>query len=180
MMVTLGKPLQFLTPDECETIHRNALRILSEIGMHIDHETALEYLESAGCKLDFDARRVKFPEDIVQGCVDKMKSNFAQRKEPDRMPVRYSHIRFRNEPYCIHEDFTVSAGGYNIFIFDTNGVRRAGTLEDTQAAFKLVDQLDQITHSGIPVAAQDVPLPIRPIGMVAELVKLLHEEAKAI
>ncbi|HHN46995.1 MAG TPA: hypothetical protein ENN09_06090, partial [Planctomycetes bacterium] len=36
---------------------------------------------------------------------------------------------------------------------------------------RLVAQLDGITHSGIPVAAQDVPLPIRPVKMAAELVK---------
>jgi trimethylamine--corrinoid protein Co-methyltransferase len=36
---------------------------------------------------------------------------------------------------------------------------------------KLVAQLDQIAYTGLPVAAQDVPLASRPIRMTAELVK---------
>ena len=170
-MKMLREPIRFLDQDEMETIHRNALRILAEIGMKIDHDGALDYLASVGCKIDRDTRQVKFPEEITQQFVDKMRSDFTAREYPERMSVRYSHIRFKKEPFRIHEDFTVSAGGFCVFIYDLDGNRRLATLQDTRDALKLVAQLDQIDHSGLPVAAQDVPLPIRPVMMAAELVK---------
>lgn len=154
-----------------ETIHRNALRILSEIGMRVDHDEALDYFLAAGCKVDRQARHVRFPEQVVESAVKKLWRDYAERETPERMAVRYSHVRFRKEPFRVHPDFTVSAGGYCMFIHDLDGVRRPATLQDTRDALKLVAQLDQIAYTGLPVAAQDVPLPVRQIRMAAELVK---------
>jgi trimethylamine--corrinoid protein Co-methyltransferase len=170
-MLLTKEPLRFLSPSEMEAIHSNALRILAEIGMKIDHDEALAHLKKAGCRVDETSRHVLFPKEVVQRCVDKMKRDYAARTAPERMSVRYSHVRFRSEPFRIHEDFTVNAGGYCVFICDLDGVRRPATLKDTRDALKLVAQLDGITHSGLPVAAQDVPLPIRPVKMAAELAK---------
>ena len=170
-MKTPLEPVRFLSAEEMETIHDSALTILADVGMRIDHEEALGYLAEAGCEVDRDARVVKFPRKVTQGWVDRMRSDFAQCVGPEGMAVRYSHVRFRAEEFRVHPDFTVSAGGYNAFIYDLDGVRRSPTLEDTRAALRLVAQLDQITYSGIPCAAADVPLPVRPVTMVAELVK---------
>jgi len=170
-MKRLTEPIRFLSSEEAETIHRNALQILAEIGMKIDHDEALDYLQSAGCKVNRDSRVVRFDESIVQKCVDKMRQGFAGREHPERMAVRYSHIRFKKENFRIHEDFTVSAGGFCVFVYDLDGVRRQATLQDTRDALKLVAQLDQIAYSGLPVAAQDIPVAIRPIAMAAELAK---------
>lgn len=170
-MKFLQEPVRFLVPEEMQTIHRNALRILAEIGMNIDNDEALDYLQSAGCKVDRQKHHVKFPEEIVEKYIGKMKNDFATRQYPEKMAVRYSHIRFKKEKFKINYDFSVNAGGYCVFIYDLDGVRRPATLQDTRDALKLVAQLDQITYSGLPVAAQDVPLPIRPVKMVSELVK---------
>ena len=164
-------PLRFLTPDEMETMHRNALRILAEIGMQIDHDEALDYLQTAGCKVDRGKRQVLFPEEVVAAAVACLRRDYSVRQTPERMAVRYSHIRFRQERFEVHPDFSVSAGGYCVFIHDANGMRREATLQDTRNALKLAHQLDQITYTGLPVAAQDVPLPIRAVRMAAELVK---------
>jgi len=170
-MRKLREPITFLTAEEMETIHRNALRILAEVGMKIDHNEALDYLAAAGCKINRNKKEVKFPQDIVQKYVDKMRLDFTTRTEPEKMAVRYSHIRFRKEDFRIHEDFTVNTGGFCVFIYDLNGVRRPATLQDTRDSLKLAAQLDEITYTGLPVAAQEVPPDIRPIAMAAELVK---------
>jgi len=166
-----NEPLQFLSPDEMDTIHQNALRILSEIGMKIHHQEALEILATAGCKVNHETHHVLFPEAAVQDCVQMMRSDYSCREYPERMSVRYSHVRFRKEPFQIHEDFSVSTGGYCAFIYDLEGVRRPATLQDTRNSLHLAHLLDQITYTWLPVAGQDVPLPIRPIRMAAELVK---------
>ena len=165
------EPLQFLSPHEMDRIHRSALRILEEIGMEIHHHEALDFLETAGCKIERDKKQVLFPNGVVQRCVEKMRTGFSEREHPERMAVRYSHVRFRSEPFQIHEDFSVSTGGYCAFIYDLEGNRRQATLQDTRDALRVAHQLDQITYTGLPVAAQDVPLSIRPIRMAAELVK---------
>ena len=170
-MVVPKEPLRFLTYEEMDTIHRNALRILSEIGMKIDHEDALESLYSMGCSVDKSSRIVKFPADMIQNCVDRMRTQYKNRQTPEGMAVRYSQVKFRQQPFGIHEDFTVSAGGFCAFIYDLDGKRRLATLQDVRDSLKIVSQLDQITYSGLPVAAGDVPVEIRPIAMVAELVK---------
>ena len=102
----------------------------------------------------------------------RMRRNF---EDPDRWPkrmsVRYSQVRFDAQPFQIHEDFTVSAGGFCCFIWD--GIARGAdaTLEDVRQSLKLADKLDQIAYTGLPCSAQDIPVEVRPVAMAAELVK---------
>lgn len=172
MKTSVLEPIRYLRRDEMDAIHHAALEILERKGMWIDHAQALEYLRAAGCKVDMERRIAKFPPDTVEAAVARMRRNF---QDPDRWPkrmsVRYSQVRFETEPLRIHEDFTVSGGGFCCFIWDMNGERRCATLQDVRQSLKLADQLDQIAYTGLPCAAQDVPVEIRPVLMAAELVK---------
>ncbi len=170
-MKTPLEPLRFLDPQEMETLHRNAVRILAQIGMRVDHDEALDRLRDAGCRVDRERRHCLFPEEVTEAMVARLRRHYAERDTPERLAVRYSHIRFRREPFRVHPDFTVSTGGYCSSLYDLDGVRRPPTLQDTRDALKLAAQLDQVTYTGLPVAAQDVPLPVRAIRMAAELVK---------
>jgi len=155
-----------------DAIHQAALRILERTGMWIDHVQALEYLRTAGCRVDIDRRIVKFPPEHVEAAVARMRHNF---QDPNRWPknlsVRYSQVRFDAQPLRIHEDFTVSGGGFCCFIWDMEGERRYARLQDVRESLKLADQLDQIAYTGLPCAAQDIPVEIRPVMMAVELVK---------
>ncbi|HTS67523.1 MAG TPA: trimethylamine methyltransferase family protein [Terriglobia bacterium] len=172
MKTSALEPLRYLSRKEMDSIHHAALRILERTGMWIDHVQALEYLRAAGCQVDMDRRIVKFPAECVEGAVARMRRNF---QNPDRWPkrlsVRYSQVRFDTQPLRIHEDFTVSSGGFCCFIWDLEGERRYATLQDVRQSLQLADQLDQIAYTGLPCAAQDVPVEIRPVMMAAELVK---------
>jgi trimethylamine:corrinoid methyltransferase-like protein len=46
------KPLEFLTPEEEESIHGGALYVLEKTGMCIQNEGALKQLEESGCRVD--------------------------------------------------------------------------------------------------------------------------------
>jgi trimethylamine--corrinoid protein Co-methyltransferase len=155
-----------------ETIHRSAVQILDHTGMWVDHIQALEYLRRAGCSVDMDRRTVKFPPEVVEASVARLRQNF---RSPDRWPKRmsfkYSEVRFDAQPFRIHSDFTVSAGGFCCFIWDLDRQRRYATMHDARQALKLADQLDQITYTGLPCAGQDVPAHVRPVVMAAELAK---------
>ncbi len=166
------EPVRYLQQEEMEAIHRGALQILDLTGMRVDHLRALEYLRAAGCRVDMDRRIAKFPSEVVEAAVDRMRRSFQDpNRWPKRMSVRYSQVRFDTQPLQIHEDFTVSAGGFCCFIWDLEGQRRNATLQDVRQSLKLVDQLDQVAYTGLPCSAQDVPVQIRPVVMAAELVK---------
>jgi len=166
------EPLRYLSREEMNAIHQAALQILERTGMWIDHIQALEYLRAAGCRVDMDSRVVKFPPEQVEAAVARMRHNFRDPgRWPKRLSVRYSQVRFDAQPFQIHEDFSVSAGGFCCFIWDLAGERRYATLEDVRQSLKLADQLDQIAYTGLPCSAQDVPVEIRPVLMAAELAK---------
>lgn len=172
MKTSALEPIRYLRREEMDAIHQAALEILERTGMWIDHAQALEYLRAVGCKVDMERRIARFPPDTVEAAVARMRRNFEDpNRWPKRMSVRYSQVRFEAEPLRIHEDFTVSGGGFCCFIWDMNGERRYATLQDVRQSLKLADQLDQIAYTGLPCAAQDVPVEIRPVLMAAELVK---------
>lgn len=166
------EPVRFLTCEEMERIHKAALRILDGMGMKVDHVKALEYLRGAGCRVDMERRQARFPEEVVERAVARMRANFADANRwPKRMSVRYSQVRFDAQPFRIHEDFSVSSGGFCCFLLDLDGHRRNATLDDVRQALRLADRLDQITYTGLPCAAQEVPVAVRPVVMAAELAK---------
>jgi len=172
MKTSAMEPLRFLSWEEMDLIHNTALQILEKTGMKVDHIKALEYLEAAGCKVDMDTRIVKFPASVVEDAVARMHTNFADPdRYPKRMSVRYSQVRFDKQPFYIHEDFSVSAGGFCCFIWDLEGNRRWATMDDVRKSIRLVNRLDQISYTGLPCAAQEVPVGIRPVVMAAELAK---------
>jgi trimethylamine--corrinoid protein Co-methyltransferase len=172
MKTSMMEPLRYLSGEDMRRIHSAALRILEKTGINIDHVKCLEYLRDAGCKVDMDRRLVKFPQERVESAIAKMKRNFSDpARQPKRMSVRYSQVRFDVRPFKVHEDFSVSSGGFCCFIQDLEGNRRNSNINDVRAALKLADRLDQITYTGLPCAAQEIPVAIRPVVMAAELAK---------
>lgn len=171
-MARIVQPLKMLSPEEMEAIHRAALEILDTVGMWIDSDEALDYLQGVGCRVQREKRIVRFPPEVVQRFVDRMRQDYAR---PDRLPeqmaVRYSRIYFTTRPYRVAPDFTVSAGGFVPFILDLEGNRRQATLEDVRQALRLADALEHIDLMGLPCAAQEIPPALRPVAMAAELVK---------
>ena len=168
----LSEPLRALTPDNMQRIHEAALTILADVGMKVESPRALRYLAGFGCQVDQSSYVVQFPRAVVQACVDRMRKDYGNpQRQPERMGVRYSHIRFRREPHRIHSDFTTSAGGFCCFIYDLDGVRRKANADDVRRCLHLAERLDGIDYTGLPVADQDTPAPLRPVAMAAEVAR---------
>ena len=168
----LTEPIRVLRPEDMERIHQAALSILQRVGMKIDSPKAHALLAKAGCSCDLASGVVRFPSRLVQQSVDQMRLAYDQpQRLPERMAARYAHIRFRREKHRIHRDFTASAGGFCVFICDFEGQRRKATMDDVRRAIHMVNRLDDINLTGLPVADQDTPPAIRPVVMAAELAK---------
>ena len=171
-MAQIRKPIEFLSPDEMQRIHGAAVEILEKTGMTVDHDEALTLLRELGCRVDRRKRHVWFPAAVTEGAVAKMRAAYADpARMPARMSVRYSHIRFRTEPPRVYDNFSVSTGGFCLFIYDLEGRRRPAMMKDVRDALKLANLLPNIDFTGLPVSAQEVPTAIRPVKMAAELAK---------
>jgi trimethylamine--corrinoid protein Co-methyltransferase len=165
------EPLRILTASQMEQIDGAAQSILERTGIKIDCPEALEHLKRFGCQVDEHASLIKIPREVSRQVIAKMRQDYLRPDRPERMPVRFSHVRFRPVEHKIHEDFTVSTGGFCCFIHDLDGNRRPANGDDVLCAINLVNRLDQIDYTGLPVSDQTVPADHRPVVMAAELAK---------
>ena len=175
MSKVFGK-VSVLTKDEMQALHDTALRILSEVGMRIDHAESLAYLDGAGCKVDRADRVVRFPPDLVEKSAQRMRTQFAgTRRYPERIPMRYTAMYFSTVPRRIRSSYDANTGGFVPFVLGLDRDRRQATMEDVRASIRLADALPNIDMAGLPCAAGEVPAKLRAIVMAAELVKLTNK-----
>ena len=69
-------PLEMLTEEQVEAIHRGTLDVLWETGVRFESEKALKLFEENDCKVDFEERRVRLPPGLVEECLRKAPSSF--------------------------------------------------------------------------------------------------------
>ena len=72
------KPLEILTEGQVDAIWKGILDVLEKPGLKFDVGTpkALKIFDKAGCKVDYDTKMVRFPQDLVTECLSKCSSNF--------------------------------------------------------------------------------------------------------
>ena len=62
----IGGQYEPLSQDKIGRIHGSALRILEEVGVKVDLPEALEIFSEAGADVDWEKKRVRIPERIVE------------------------------------------------------------------------------------------------------------------
>jgi len=70
------KPLEILSEEQVEAIHRGVLDILESTGVRVEHERALKLFKENGCQVDRDEKRVRIPPDVVEECLRKAPGSF--------------------------------------------------------------------------------------------------------
>jgi trimethylamine:corrinoid methyltransferase-like protein len=83
------KPLQFMTEEQVVDVHRATLRVLTETGVRMESDWALEFLAGYGCSVDRDAYRVRFPPALVEECLRLVPATFLARARDPRHDVVY-------------------------------------------------------------------------------------------
>ena len=130
---------------ELESIHQASLSLLETTGVYVAGNKVLEYLETAGAKVDRNSGTVRFPRDMVQD-------------------------RLENSPGCWDRcpstagEFHVTADAGTSTIWDY-GLRQARpvTPKDLVDVPRLVQALPHIDGAGTLVASGDVPAGMRDI-----------------
>lgn len=127
------RPLEILTEEQIQAVHRGTLEVLEQTGVKFDSEKALKLLERHGCQVDYEDRRVKFPPGLVEQCLHKCPSSF--------------HLRARNP------ENNLNIGGNTVYFGAFPGMRtvdtdtwkqRVPTMQENHDAVKVLDALDTI------------------------------------
>ena len=131
------RPLELLTEEQVESIHRATLTVLSSTGVRFESERALALFESHGCRVDPNDMRVRFPEALVEECLRRCPSTF--------------HVKAR-EP---KNDLVI--GGNTVYFMAFPGMRtvdldtwepRTPTRQETYEAVAVLDALDNLNCIG--------------------------------
>jgi trimethylamine--corrinoid protein Co-methyltransferase len=70
-------PLELLSDDEIDAIHRGALFVLETTGMRIEHDRALQLFADNDCWVDFEEKRVRIPASLAEECLRRCPSSYA-------------------------------------------------------------------------------------------------------
>ncbi len=68
--------LNFLSEDEKQRIHKDSIKILSQVGVKFMSKKALKILEKNGAGVDYDTRIAKMPEEMVDEALDRAPKSF--------------------------------------------------------------------------------------------------------
>jgi len=145
------RPVEILSADEIETIHVASLRILSEIGMQVLGDRALDLLRRAGAAVDVETRTVRVDPTWVEELVALAPSEFTLHA---RNPERDVVFGGANVVFC--------AVGGPAFVSDLDRGRRPGNITDFRDYVRLIGALDVIhQEGGGPLEPTDLPVETR-------------------
>jgi len=126
-LVNPYRPIEILSADEVEAIHTASLTILSEIGMQVLGDRALDALRGAGAVVDSDTRTVTMDPAQVEQLVALAPSEFTLRA---RNPERDIVFGGANVVFC--------AVGGPAFVSDLDRGRRPGNIADFRDYVRLI------------------------------------------
>lgn len=164
-LVNPYRPVEILSDDQVETIHRASLRILAEVGMEVLGDRAIDLLAAAGATVDRATRRVRLDPGLVEDLIRTAPSEFLVHA---RNPERTIAIGGPNVAFA-------SVGG-PAFVTDLDRGRRPGTIADFTDYVRLIGTLDVIhMEAGGPLEPTDLPVPTRHLEMYRVLATTLDK-----
>ena len=122
---------QFLSESEKERIHRDSLKILSEVGVRFMSPKTLDILKKHGAKVDRDSKIAKIPADMVTEALKRAPKSFTlgARKPAFDFPMPSSWT-----------GYTLDGEATFAIDFET-GERRNGLTKDLVASLKIFEEL---------------------------------------
>ncbi len=159
------RPLEILSADAVEAIHRASLRILEEVGVECLGDRVLDRWAAAGARVDRGSRRVRVDGARIEELVALAPSSFTLHA---RNPARDVTLGADHLVFC--------AVGGPAFVSDLDRGRRAGNHADFLDYVRVIGALD-IVHQegGGPLEPTDLPVETRHLDMYRGLIGLLDK-----
>jgi trimethylamine---corrinoid protein Co-methyltransferase len=137
--------MQFLSEEALDQIEETAHRLLSEVGIILDHPEAVEMLQGLGCKIK--KNRVLIPREVITWTLNNIHPHIDVRNIDGTPGFTFGdgQVRFHN-------------GGGPPFIYELeSGKKRAATLKDVEDITRLLDALPHVDQITPLFGPQDVP-----------------------
>lgn len=138
--------LKVLSDDDIRKIHNASMKVLEEVGVNIGEEEVLTLCEQNGARVDYDAQRVYFNEEIVMGAVETAPSTV----------ILYGRDDDAKNIVLGGKKVYLGTGGTALNILDFDRKRRPTTAADIAKTAQLVDALENVHFFVIPCHPSDV------------------------
>ena len=130
------RPLEILSEEQLELIHKNTLDVLETTGVRFESEKALKLFKDNGCMVDMENRLVKFPPGIVEEALRRTPSSFHLKGRANQ------EVSFGGNTSCF-----LPFPGKDIIDLDT-WEPRTPTRKEFYDTVKIMDSLDTVHYTG--------------------------------
>ena len=158
-------PIEVLSADQVEAIHRTGLTILEEVGMRVLEPAARSLYRRAGAGVDEGTMAVRLDRALVMELIGKAPSTFTlAARNPDRS------LKLGGR------DVVLASVGGPAFVHDQDRGRRSGTFAEMCDYLRLIQSLN-ILHQegGGPFEPMDLPAHTRHLDIYLAQITLLDK-----
>lgn len=163
------RPVEVVSADELEAVHRASLRVLAEIGMDFLDADAREILRRAGAELEPGSQRVRFDPAMVEETIRTAPAEFT--------------LHARNRAYDVRlggQWIAFGTVGSPPNVADLDRGRRTGNRDDFRNLLRLAQMLNAIHFlSGYPVEPVDVHPSVRYLHAAHDALTLMDKAIHA-
>lgn len=140
--------LKVLGKEEIKKIHESSLRVMEEIGIHVDSKEACGIFQEHGAQIDKKTQFVKISERLVNDVLKKVPDSFSLYGPDEKVEVEINT-----------DNVTFATQGAPTRIYDyQNALKpRDATLKDFIKFLKIVDSLEYISCSHLDLWPVDIP-----------------------
>jgi trimethylamine--corrinoid protein Co-methyltransferase len=164
--------LTYLSGDDRDFVHQQAVRVLEEVGIGYNTPAAIELLAKAGARVDREALMAKVPWDLVERCLATCPPT-----------VRLAGRDPRHDVVVGDGSLTFCADGTATYMLDDRtGRREEGSAEWLRRTMRLYDALPEVDYAWPTISARDLDpltagLEIEAISL-ASLTKHVQDEVR--
>ncbi len=142
-----GGQVKILHDEQITMLHEATGEVLHDVGIKLLHDDALEIMKGNGCRVDFDQKIVKIPEDVLMQFVAKAPSKIMLYGRDSKYDIRLD----------VSSNVYVMGGAGALHVIDLEGNRRPSTLQDLRDLTRLEDTLENMDIAHFLVTPQDIP-----------------------
>lgn len=139
--------LRIMSENQVKEIHEKAMDVLADLGMIFAYDEALDLLEAAGCAVDRQTKKVKFPRELVEKCIESA-------------PAMFDLYDREGNFYCTFGDgktrFNPGSSSSNILESDGE-TARLSTVRDLKLLTKVAQSLPHIDFVSSSVVCEEAP-----------------------
>lgn len=139
--------LKIMSESQVKEIHEKAMNVLADLGMIFAYDEALDLLEAAGCTVDRQTQKVKFPRELVE-------------KSIETAPAMFDLYDREGNFYCTLGDgktrFNPGSSSSNVLESDGHTVRLS-TVSDLKLLTKVAQSLPHIDFVSSSIVCEEAP-----------------------